>query len=121
VAGSVKRVERTCCVCRSRAEKRDLIRLVCTEGRLELDREFDSRGRGAYVHAETHCLARAAHAARWERALRVPAGTLHGQQVSQVFAELLAQATSAGLSSDGEKQLQSKKGTGAPERRRVRL
>jgi predicted RNA-binding protein YlxR (DUF448 family) len=121
VAGSVKRVERTCCVCRSRTEKRDLIRLVCTEGRLELDEGRGSKGRGAYVHADTQCLARAAQPARWERALKVPAGTLGGQQVSRVFAELIARVTSADISGAGEGAHQSGKGSGTREGRRVRL
>ncbi len=98
-----------------------MIRLVCMEGRLELDGTRGSKGRGAYVHADARCLARAAQPARWERALKVPLGTLRGPQVSQVFAELSARVTSADISSDGGGPRQSGKGTVARGRGRVRL
>ncbi len=98
-----------------------MIRLVCIEGRLELDATRGSKGRGAYVHADARCLARAAQPARWERALKVPPGTLQGPQVSQVFAELIARVTSADISSDGGGPRQSGKGTGVREKGRVRL
>lgn len=108
-------------MCRSRAEKSELIRLVCIEGRLKFDQDRVSKGRGAYVHADTQCLARAAQPARWERALRVPARTLHGQQVAQVFAELMARATSGGVASTGAGNVRSAKGAGVRGGRRMRL
>jgi predicted RNA-binding protein YlxR (DUF448 family) len=95
MTSSVRRIERTCCVCRARAEKRDLIRLVCNEGRLEFDEECVWKGRGAYVHADTSCIARAAQPGRWERALKVTPGTLCGQQVSQLFAKLMSRVTAS--------------------------
>lgn len=118
---SVKRVERTCCVCRSRAEKRDLIRLVCSEGRLELGDASGSKGRGAYVHADARCLAKAAQPARWERALKVSPGTLQGPQVAQVFTGLIRRVTSTDISSDGGGSRQSVKGAVVGGKGRVRL
>lgn len=77
-------------MCRGRADKAELTRLVCSAGLLQVDRGGRAAGRGAYVHANTACLTKGAQAPRWERALRLPAGALGKEQVAQLFADLMA-------------------------------
>jgi predicted RNA-binding protein YlxR (DUF448 family) len=81
--------ERSCCICRGRAPKYALARFVCSEHGLSFDNDQRLSGRGAYVHKNPHCVARAAHPARWERVLRLEAGRLQPAQVAKVFKEVL--------------------------------
>jgi predicted RNA-binding protein YlxR (DUF448 family) len=109
-------------VCRGRADKAELTRLVCSAGVLQVDREGRAVGRGAYVHATVACLTKGAQAARWERALRLPPGALGRDQVARVFADLMEMVAvhesvrRTGERSAGEQQKESGHST-----RRVRL
>lgn len=84
--------ERTCCVCRSKGGKRELVRLVYSEGRLVLDKDQRVEGRGAYIHPTQECLAKMGQTARWERSLRLSAGTLSAAEVSALARVLIAAA-----------------------------
>lgn len=47
---------RTCVACRRCAGKRELIRLVVTQGTVQVDRSFTRPGRGAYLCALAGCI-----------------------------------------------------------------
>lgn len=85
----MRTIERTCCVCRSKADKRELARLVCCNGALLWDDRQRAPGRGAYVHLSSECLSKMGHAGKWEHVLRLPQGTLVPAQVSEVTRSLL--------------------------------
>lgn len=82
-------IERTCCICRSKGDKRTLIRLVAQGGFLVIDDQQRLPGRGGYVHASIDCLSRMAQSQRWERALRLQGASLEASQVSRVVMELM--------------------------------
>ncbi len=88
----MRRSERTCCICRSKADKRDLARMVCRDGVLLWDEAQMSPGRGAYVHVNPDCASRMAQSARWEHALRLSRGSLRSEQVGQVARMILEEA-----------------------------
>lgn len=52
--------QRTCVVCHTTAEKRSLMRLVRTDGGVQVDPTGKMNGRGAYLCDQTSC---------WDRAL----------------------------------------------------
>ena len=85
----LKTIERTCCICRSKGDKRALIRLVAQGGVLIVDDQQRLPGRGGYVHATIECLSRMGQAQRWERALRLKGASLEASQVSRVVMELM--------------------------------
>jgi uncharacterized protein len=67
--------ERTCVGCRSRSEKRVLIRVVrAPDGRIDLDPTGRAPGRGAYVHQSRGCLKEAVRKGAIGRALHAPLG-----------------------------------------------
>lgn len=86
---SLRTIERTCCICRSKGDKRSLIRLVASQGRLVVDDLQRLPGRGGYVHPTVGCVSRMGQAQRWERVLRVEGASLEASQVSQVVMELM--------------------------------
>jgi len=48
--------QRSCIVCRQKKDKKDLIRLVCTNnGTVEMDLSGKKPGRGAYLCARKNC------------------------------------------------------------------
>jgi len=97
--------ERTCCICRSKGDKRTLIRVVVAEGRLVVDDLQSLPGRGGYVHPTVECVSRMGQAQRWERALRIQGVSLEASQVAQVVKELMARVGgSAGLPEEGARQ-----------------
>lgn len=53
--------ERTCVVCRRKAGKRELVRLVCSGGAVEADLRGKKPGRGVYLCASSEC---------WEKGLK---------------------------------------------------
>ena len=65
-----KRPQRTCIVCRDKKDKRDLIRLVLMESRLEVDMSGKMNGRGAYLCHNPNCWERAASTSILTQALR---------------------------------------------------
>ena len=67
--------ERTCVGCRSKTEKRALIRVVRgPDGVIALDLTGRAPGRGAYVHQSRMCLKEAVRRGSIAKALRVPLG-----------------------------------------------
>lgn len=85
----LRTIERTCCICRSKGDKRTLIRLVAQGGALVIDDHQRLPGRGGYVHPSVECLSRMGQAQRWERALRLKGASLEASQVSRVVMELM--------------------------------
>lgn len=85
----LRTIERTCCICRSKGDKRTLIRLVAQEGVLVVDDQQRLPGRGGYVHGNVECLSRMGQPQRWERALRLKGASLEASQVSRVVMELM--------------------------------
>jgi predicted RNA-binding protein YlxR (DUF448 family) len=66
---------RTCVGCRSKAEKRALIRIVrALDGTVALDLTGRADGRGAYVHQSRMCLKEAVRRGTISKALRAPLG-----------------------------------------------
>jgi uncharacterized protein len=65
--------ERTCVGCRSKSEKRALIRVVrAPDGTIALDLTGRAAGRGAYLHQSRMCLKEAVRKGAIARALHVP-------------------------------------------------
>lgn len=85
--------ERTCCVCRSKGDKRALIRLVVAEGELTVDLQHRLPGRGGYVHPTVVCVSRMGPAQRWERVFRLSGGSLEAPQVARVVESLMTYVT----------------------------
>lgn len=50
---------RMCVSCRQMLPQRELIRIVCRDGSIELDLEKKKFGRGAYICADKDCMQRA--------------------------------------------------------------
>ena len=63
---------RTCVGCRQRASSDDLVRVVVADGALVVDLRGRRPGRGAWLHPDPDCLARALARRAFPRALRVP-------------------------------------------------
>jgi len=77
---------RTCVACRAADEKRDLLRVVRQpDGSVRYDPRGKLSGRGAYVCANTACIALARKQKRLERSLKITAIP------EELFTELSAQ------------------------------
>ena len=63
---------RTCVGCRLRAVSSELLRLVVVDGDLVLDLRRRAAGRGAWLHPDLDCLAKAERRRAFVRALRIP-------------------------------------------------
>jgi len=68
--------KRKCVACAERGDKRQLLRLVWDGRGVVADPEQRLAGRGAYLHKTRGCAARACDPKRWERALRLAAGSV---------------------------------------------
>ena len=62
---------RTCVVCRKRAPRTELLRVVVRDGQLMPDDSAVLPGRGAWVHPTARCLDQAVSRGVFSRALRV--------------------------------------------------
>ena len=62
--------QRTCVVCRTQQDKRDLIRLVQTSGGVDVDVTMRATGRGAYLCRKQTCWEQAASGSQLKSALR---------------------------------------------------
>ncbi|KAA9161560.1 DUF448 domain-containing protein [Amycolatopsis acidicola] len=71
---------RTCVGCRKRASVGELLRVVAKDGQVVVDERRRLPGRGAWLHPDPGCLAKAERRRAFPRALRVP-GTLGVQAV----------------------------------------
>ena len=47
--------QRSCVVCRSKRDKRELVRLVCSDNGVEVDPKGKKTGRGAYLCPKLEC------------------------------------------------------------------
>lgn len=92
----MKQSERTCCICRSRDRKEELVRLVVAGEELIRDSSQQLPGRGAYVHPRVNCISQMNQASRWERALRLPQGTLGKTQLGSLASKMLSDLQSGG-------------------------
>ena len=81
-------IERTCCACRSKSDKRSLARLVSVEGRLVWDEQQRLPGRGGYVHLAPQCVSKISQPGRWEKLLRLEQESLSATQVAEVVRAL---------------------------------
>lgn len=63
--------QRTCCICRGKALKGDLARLVVLDGEITYDAASRLPGRGAYVHRRLDCILNINRPEKWRRALRI--------------------------------------------------
>lgn len=61
---------RTCVICRKKADKRSLSRVVLTEAGLQVDRTGKLTGRGAYLCADPSCWDKAMRTTVLDKALR---------------------------------------------------
>ena len=61
-----------CVACREMRAKKDLMRVVCTEDGLKLDRTGKLSGRGAYLCRDAACMEKAVRTRALERALEAP-------------------------------------------------
>lgn len=61
---------RTCIGCRRRTDKKALLRVVWSGGRVIVDERQVAPGRGAYLHPDPKCLAQATKKRAFGRALR---------------------------------------------------
>jgi predicted RNA-binding protein YlxR (DUF448 family) len=110
----LRTIERTCCICRSKGDKRTLIRLVAQDGVLIIDDQHRLPGRGGYVHPTIECVSRMGQPQRWERAFRLKGASLEASQVSRVVMELMTRVRgSVAPSEDG--------GTRKGQAKRIRL
>lgn len=110
-------IERTCCACRSKSDKRSLARLVSVEGRLVWDDEQRLPGRGGYVHLSPQCVSKIGQAGRWEKILHLEPGSLSATQVSEV-ARALATYVNSKVGADSPEKECEKRGGSA---KKVRL
>ena len=62
--------QRSCVACRSIRDKRDLVRLVCNEEKVEIDTAKNKTGRGAYLCPVYECWEQGLKKNRVEHALR---------------------------------------------------
>jgi hypothetical protein len=67
--------ERTCTVCRKKAGKRELIRLVCSNGSIEADPRGKKPGRGVYLCLSGECWENGLKSNRIEYGLRTKLST----------------------------------------------
>jgi predicted RNA-binding protein YlxR (DUF448 family) len=83
--------QRTCIACRAIAGKRGLIRLVRTrDGHVAVDPTGKQAGRGAYLHPDPACWARALENRQVERALRTKLNAADRQALVDYMATLPA-------------------------------
>ncbi|OLT38560.1 nucleic-acid-binding protein [Saccharomonospora sp. CUA-673] len=81
---------RTCVGCRRRALSDELVRLVVAHGELVVDVRRRLPGRGAWLHRDPECLAKAERKRAFPRALRV-AGPVDVSAVRNTLAELVTE------------------------------
>jgi len=62
--------ERTCVVCRRKAGKRELVRLLCSDGAIETDLTGKKPGRGVYLCLSSECWEKGLQSNRIEYGLR---------------------------------------------------
>ena len=105
--------ERSCVICRGRAEKGALLRVVAEDGALKLDRAQSAKTRGAYLHLTWGCWSKMGQPERWARALK--------EVVSQESLRLVVDEIGKLLSAQDPLGDPGSKVTGGSRSKRVRL
>ncbi|OXM71996.1 YlxR family protein [Amycolatopsis thermalba] len=98
---------RTCVGCKKRAAAGELLRVVAQDGRLVADIRRRLPGRGAWLHPEPECLAKAERRRAFPRALKVP-GVLDAAGVRQHLEKItvgMADRGTAPVRMDSRKQV----------------
>jgi len=90
---------RSCIVCRKRATKRDLLRLVFNGGEIKLDRDFRVPARGCYVHSELKCVEGLRKTGLIGRALRLPPNLPGVVEVIELIEKIKASELASDISS----------------------
>ncbi|HKS48534.1 MAG TPA: YlxR family protein [Amycolatopsis sp.] len=96
-AGDGETPIRTCVGCRKRASAGELLRVVAMGGWLVVDERRRLPGRGAWLHPDPGCLARAERRRAFPRALRI-SGTLDGAGLRQQLDAAAARTMGGGPS-----------------------
>ena len=92
---------RTCLGCRGKAIAGELLRVAVVDGELVLDSRRRFGGRGAWLHPDLDCLARADRRRAFPRALRVP-GPLDATALRTQLEQVLNRSTGPGFSQVAE-------------------
>ena len=87
--------QRTCVACRSTRPKRELVRLVRTEGGVEIDTTAKKEGRGAYLCPELACWEKALKGAALDKALRGPLSRDDRERLLAESRKMLKEMTGA--------------------------
>ena len=75
---------RTCVACRTKAPKRDFVRVVLApDGEIYVDPPRNLHGRGSYLCRSTRCWTEGIERGKLARALRVPGGPGKGHGVDR--------------------------------------
>ncbi|MBL7209841.1 MAG: YlxR family protein [Dehalococcoidia bacterium] len=75
--------QRSCVACRTTKAKRDLVRLVCSAGTVEIDRKGKKTGRGAYLCPVRECWEAGLKGNRLEYTLRTKLTMENRQTLAQ--------------------------------------
>ena len=79
--------QRSCVVCRKKADKGTLLRLVCNkEGQVFTDKDFKLPGRGAYLHSNLACVMKADNSKIWQHVFKNK--LVDKEQVRQLLMEV---------------------------------
>lgn len=81
--------ERTCVACRHTTAKRDLIRLICSDGVVEVDINGKKNGRGVYLCPRKECWDAGLKGNRIEHGLRTILSPIAKQSLSEYARNLL--------------------------------
>lgn len=81
---------RRCLGCGKSAQKSELWRFVIAAGQVVFDGSGRMPGRGAYLHAQRDCLARAGEVGRWKHAFRTAQAAGDERLDGRLLHELLA-------------------------------
>lgn len=77
---------RTCSVCRRKANKAELIRVVRVDGKFYVDESGKGQGRGAYICKNTDCISKCAQKKLLNRSFK----TQVGEEVYEALAKFSA-------------------------------
>ena len=93
---------RSCVVCKGRAPKADLLRLVLMAGAVVWDREQVCQARGAYLHCEAGCVSRLADTGVWQRSFGKNGGGATRESLSRVMGEIWSRLLRVDCAGAGE-------------------
>lgn len=94
---------RTCVGCKRRALNGELLRVVAVDGQVVVDAQRRLPGRGAWLHPDPDCLAKAERRRAFPRALKVP-GALDARQVREHVERTVRNGTGTSPAPQGTKE-----------------